>query len=44
MSNEKCEMCGTVENLMRAKSEEGKIVYICEGCYNRHCEGYEPLP
>lgn len=44
MDDEKCESCGTVENLMRAKKEKGKIVYICEGCYNHHCEGYELLP
>lgn len=34
--NEKCEICGSVENLLWAKNEKGKIIYICESCHNRH--------
>ncbi len=44
MKVEKCEICGATEGLMRARTEEGRITYICESCYNRHCEGYELLP
>jgi len=39
----KCKGCGTEENLIKAKDEEGNIVYVCESCYEGVCEGYERI-
>jgi len=39
-----CVICKGRENLVRAKDEEGKIVQICEKCYEKFCESYELLP
>ncbi len=37
-----CVECGVEkEKLLRAKNEKGKIVDICESCYEGLCEGYE---
>lgn len=39
----KCKVCGSQENLIRVKDEEGNIVYVCENCYESVCEGYEKI-
>lgn len=39
----KCNVCGSQENLIKAKDETGNIVYICGGCYESLCDGYEKI-
>lgn len=36
--------CGKKDNLLRARNESKKYVYICESCYDALCEGYELIP
>lgn len=39
----KCNVCGSQENLIKVKDEEGNIVYVCSSCYESVCEGYEKV-
>lgn len=39
----KCKVCGTKENLIKVKDEEGNLVYVCENCYESVCEGFERI-
>jgi hypothetical protein len=38
-----CKVCASQEELIKAKDEEGNIVYICSNCYEGVCEGYEKV-
>ncbi|MCM8778891.1 MAG: hypothetical protein NC898_02025 [Candidatus Omnitrophica bacterium] len=40
---EKCKICGSQNDLFKARDEEGKVVNICERCYETVCEGYERI-
>lgn len=40
---QECQICKSKEALIKAKDEEGKVIYICESCYEGACEGYERL-
>ncbi len=37
----KCKICEGVDDLVKARDEDGNIVSICENCYESVCEGYE---
>jgi hypothetical protein len=37
----RCDNCGKKDDLLKAKNELNKEVYICESCYDTLCEGYE---
>lgn len=38
-----CKICANQEDLIKARDEEGNIVYICTNCYETVCEGYEKV-
>ena len=39
----RCKVCDTKEDLIKVKDEQGEITWVCEGCYESVCEGYERI-
>ena len=36
-----CDICGTKDNLVQVKNEDGETIYLCGECYEAQFEGYE---
>lgn len=40
---DECRVCGTKDNLIKVKDEDGVICYVCNSCYEAVCEGYKKV-
>lgn len=36
-----CDICGIKDDLLKVKTEDDEIIYLCRACYEIQYEGYE---
>ena len=36
-----CDICGTKEDLVKVKTEDQDVIYLCRACHATQYEGYE---